>query len=180
MPLVNKIISLTIHITGRIIFPALKILCLFFFFSKSFFPYPPHLYYIIRAYFSTILLFKIHNLFQFLRFTLITWTASFPQNPSTLSFSKYFLHRSSPSPFTPNVTKPTPLTKIHQPPPIPTFHASSKKRPFQSHLFEPQPYARHTCHDTYFLPSSPLPPSLQLVHPSTFQTHVHPLAWAKG
>lgn len=178
MPLVNKIISLTIHITGRIIFPALKILCLFFFFSKSFSISSTSIVYHPRLFFDNT---SLQNPQSFPISTFHTYNVDrFSQNPSTLSFSKYFLHRSSPSPFTPNVTKPTPLTKIHQPPPIPTFHASSKKRPFQSHLFEPQPYARHTCHDTYFLPSSPLPPSLQLVHPSTFQTHVHPLAWAKG
>lgn len=117
--------------------------------------------------FLDTLLFTSKNptdLFQFLRFTRLrnmdrpVFSKSFH-----LSFSKYFLHRSSP--FIPNVTKPIPLAKIHL-----LRLLVVKKRRFQSHsLFEPEPHARHTCHDTYFLPPF-LPPARSPEHLSDTRT----------
>lgn len=117
--------------------------------------------------FLDILLFTSKNptdLFQFLRFTRLrnmdrpVFSKSFH-----LSFSKYFLCRSSS--FIPNVTKPIPLAKIHL-----LRLLVVKKRRFQSHsLFEPEPHARHTCHDTYFLPPS-LPPARSPEHLSDTRT----------
>lgn len=112
----------------------------------------------------TSLHFEKSDLFQFLRFTrLRNMDRPVFSKSSHLSFSKYFLHRSSP--FIPNVTKPIPLAKIHL-----LRLLVVKKRRFQSHsLFEPEPHARHTCHDTYFLPPS-LPPARSPEHLSDTRT----------
>lgn len=179
MPLVNKIISLTIHITGRIIFPALKILCLFFFFSKSFSISSTSILYHPRLFFDNT---SLQNPQSFPISTFHTYNVD--RFVSSKSFDPFFFQILSPSFFTiPIYPQRNETHSPYKNPP--TSSNSYVPRVVKKTTFSKPPFRATAVRETHlprhvlpsFLPPSSLPPARSPEHLSDTRT---PTRMGKG